>query len=206
MSPLGFATLGGLLIYLAAFALLSRLAARAAGQSVWRLGRAEGRDRWSAWGFRLVFALAVLGPLVQVAVPVLREGDPIWREARGAGQVLPACLLAVLGALLALAGQIAMGASWRVGVAAGAVGALVTAGPLEVSRNPVFMGQFLLLGGVALAVPSLPGLAAVLLFWLSARAQVQSEEHLPEARHGEAWRACAARVPRWPGLPRRSVA
>ena len=38
---------------------------------------------------------------------------------------------------------------------------------------------------------------AVLLFWLSARGQIMSEERLLETRFGEAYRTYRARVPRW---------
>jgi len=57
----GFATLGVLALYLALFFLASSLAARAAGRPVWLFGRATGRDRLAALGFRVAFALAFVG-------------------------------------------------------------------------------------------------------------------------------------------------
>ncbi|WP_161596449.1 methyltransferase family protein [Paracoccus aeridis] len=88
-----------------------------------------------------------------------------------------------------------MGASWRVGVAEDALGELVTEGLFRVSRNPVFTGQLLLLAGVALSIPAVLTWMAVLLFWLSARGQIMSEERLLETRFGEAYHACRSRVP-----------
>lgn len=197
MTIFGFATLGVLALYLALFFLASSLAARAAGRPVWLFGRATGRDRLAALGFRVAFALAFVGPLLQTAVPALREADPLWREPAAPLWSLPGHLLAVLGAMLAWAGQVGMGASWRVGVAEDATGELVAEGLFRVSRNPVFTGQLLLLAGVALSIPAVQTWMAVLLFWLSARGQIMSEERLLETRFGEAYRAYRARVPRW---------
>lgn len=200
MTLLGLATLSLIPLYLAVLALGSGLAAQAAGRSVWLLGRPG--NGWSAWGYRVAFGLAFFGPLSQTALPSLHEVDPLWREAGGPFWSLPGQLLAVVGALLAVAGQAAMGTSWRVGVAKEAVGELVTEGPFRISRNPVFVGQFLLLAGVALAVPSTPALIALLVFALAARRQVVAEERLLDAQHGASFQAYRARVPRWLRLVR----
>jgi len=130
----------------------------------------------------VAFALAFLGPLLQTAVPALSEGDPLWMGSSAPLWSLPGHFLAISGAMLAWAGQIGMGASWRVGVAEDATGELVAEGLFRVSRNPVFTGQLLLLTGVALSVPSVLTWVAVLLL---------------ETRFGEAYRAYRARVPRW---------
>jgi protein-S-isoprenylcysteine O-methyltransferase Ste14 len=95
-----------------------------------------------------------------------------------------------------------MGASWRVGVQDGAAGALVTGGLFDLSRNPTFVGQGALLAGVALALPSVSTVFAVLLFGLAASLQVRSEERTLATALGEPYRVYLARVPRWLGLPR----
>lgn len=202
MSAFGLASLGVLALYLALFFMASGWAARAAGRSVWLFGQATGSDRWSAWGFRLAFGLALLGPLLQTAVPRLHQDDPLWLELGGPLWGVPGHFLAIAGAMLAFAGQIAMGVSWRVGVARDAVGDLVAGGLYEISRNPVFAGQLLLLLGVAFAIPSVPTVLAATLFWLSARSQIRTEERVLEARFGEDYRAYRARVPRWVGTGR----
>ena len=76
MTIFGVATLGVLALYLALFFLASNWAARAAGRPVWLFGRATGRDRLAALGFRVAFALAFVGPLLQTAIPALSEADP----------------------------------------------------------------------------------------------------------------------------------
>ena len=79
------------------------------------------------------FALAVLGPLLHRLDPLDLTGLP----------ALPGHLIAVTGAMLAFAGQVGMGAFWRVGVQEEALGALVTEGLFRVSRNPESYPQFL---------------------------------------------------------------
>lgn len=79
---------------------------------------------------------------------------------------------------------------------------LVTTGPFRISRNPIFLGQFLLLAGVLLASPSLLTLAGLALFTASASIQIRSEERLLKARHSDAYDRSAQQVPRWIGFGR----
>lgn len=205
VTALGWATWGVLAFYLLAFAGAGRLAARAAGRSIWLFGQAQGRERLAASVFRLAFAAALLGPLALLAWPQLQSLDPFHGAA-----VLPVMvvghLIAVAGSLLAFAAQASMGASWRVGVREDAVGALVTDGLHGLSRNPTFLGQGLLLVGTALALPSIPTVLGALLFWFAARSQVASEECVLSGALGDAYRAYAARVPRWIGPLRQDAA
>ncbi|WP_046863422.1 methyltransferase family protein [Microvirga massiliensis] len=63
--------------------------------------------------------------------------------------------LVALGSAIALMSQYHMGASWRVGAAPGELGPLVDTGPFALSRNPAFLGQAILLLGLALVFPDL---------------------------------------------------
>lgn len=76
--------------------------------------------------------------------------------------------------------------------------ALVTRGPFRFTRNPIYLGNALLLAGIALASGNawfLPAAAAAAL--LTQRlAIVREEEHLA-ARFGAEWEAYRARVRRW---------
>lgn len=81
-----------------------------------------------------------------------------------------------------------------------AAGRLVTAGPFGFSRNPIYLGNTVLLAGLAAALAN-PFflLAAVLNVPLVNRLAIAREEAHLDARFGDAWRAYAARVPRWIG-------
>lgn len=178
------AALALLLSYLALFFAGGRMAARAAGRPVWLFGQARGRMRWAAAGFRASFVLALAGPVV-LPGPAL----PVTGFA-GMG-------LASAGAMLAFAAQMSMGASWRVGVAEGQTGALVTNGLFAFSRNPTFLGQAMLLAGAALATLSPLCLIGTALFLWSAQTQIRAEERLLQGAHGTAYQTWAATVPRW---------
>ena len=199
ISPFGWSALAVLLLYLTLFFWGGAMAARAAGRSIWLIGQATGRDWLAAVGFRAAFGLAILGPLVWLTVPPLRSVDPLWTDQGATFVSFVGQLLAILGAMIAFAAQMAMGASWRVGVDPAAVGSLVSGGLYGISRNPTFVGQLMLLAGVALAIPSLPAVVAVLLFWVSANAQIRSEEHVLETALGAPYLTYRAQVPRWIG-------
>ncbi|WP_187393948.1 isoprenylcysteine carboxylmethyltransferase family protein [Oceaniovalibus sp. ACAM 378] len=201
ISPFGWSAIAVLLLYLALFFWGGAMAARAAGRSIWLFGQATGRDWLAAVGFRAAFALAALGPLVWLALSPLRSVDPLWTGQGSIFVSFAGHLLAILGAMIAFATQMAMGASWRVGVDPAAAGSLVSGGLYEISRNPTFAGQLMLLVGVALALPSLPAVIAVFLFWLSANAQIRSEEHVLETALGAPYLTYRAQVPRWIGRP-----
>ena len=201
MTPIGCASLGVLVLYLAAFFAGSAMAEKSAGRPVWLFARTTGAEARAAFGFRLAFGFALLGPLLLTAFPSIAGLDPFWSPV-GLLAGLPVHLIAVAGAMLAFAAQMAMGASWRVGVEEGAVGALVTGGLYDLSRNPVFLGQLVLLAGVALAIPSVPGAAAVGLFWWSASLQIRSEERILTQTLGQPYRHYLASVPRWFGFHR----
>jgi protein-S-isoprenylcysteine O-methyltransferase Ste14 len=111
-------------------------------------------------------------------------------------------VLAALGAMLGFAAQRAMGASWRVGVKEAENGARMQGSLFRLSRNPTFLGQLLLLIGVALAIPSLPTLAGALLFFWSASMQIRSEEAALAAANRADYDAFRRTVPRWIGRPR----
>lgn len=112
-----------------------------------------------------------------------------------------ACLVG-LGILGALASQVTMGDSWRIGVAAEETTALVTRGAFASVRNPIF--SFMILSGVGLValLPNLYSALALVLTFAGIELQVRAvEEPYLEKVHGPAYRAYAARVGRFlPGV------
>jgi protein-S-isoprenylcysteine O-methyltransferase Ste14 len=82
------------------------------------------------------------------------------------------------------------------------LGPLIVTGPFAVVRNPLYIGNALIWVGFALTsrlVWAAPVIAVLIL--AEYHAIVRWEERLLESRHGAAYRAYAACVPRWfPGL------
>lgn len=78
--------------------------------------------------------------------------------------------------------------------------ALVTKGPFAFSRNPIYLGNTLMMVGAGLAFGNpwliATGLTAALLV---ERLAIRREEQHLEARFGQAWRDYSARVKRWFG-------
>lgn len=81
--------------------------------------------------------------------------------------------------------------------------ALVTTGPFALSRNPIYLGNTLVLAGFALAFAAPWFLAAAAAeAWLVTRLAIRREEAHLQARFGAAWTDYASRTPRWLGLPK----
>lgn len=195
----GWATLIVLGTYLALFFWGGLLAAHSSGRAVWLFNRATGTVAWAARGFRVAFASAFFGPLLWLAVPSLHKADPLWAEGAQLTSGFAGLLLSIVGSMLAFAAQMSMGDSWRVGVQMGESGPMVQGGLFRFSRNPTFLGQLLLLAGVALAIPAAPTTLAAFLFFVSAQTQIRTEERVLSAANGEAYANYCRTVPRWIG-------
>lgn len=129
---------------------------------------------------------------------------PHWEPALGRpdwSQIPPlrwiASLVLIVGTLIVVAGQQSMGGYWRVGVPKDGPGALVVRGLFRFSRNPVFVGMFKMTLGVFLWSPTFLSAAALPLAAAMMAAQARVEEEALTAKYGEAYRAYAAKTPRW---------
>lgn len=186
--PFLSATLMG--AYLAAFLALTARSARAAERPAWLFGLG-GRQGLPALLFRLSFAGALVYPALLAAGVPPALVDPSL-PVRLAG-----LLLALSGGVFAVHAQHHMGTSWRIGSAAGHSGAIVDTGPFRRSRNPVFVGQVMLLAGFAITRPDVVQLALTAVLVLAVRLQVRVEEDVLVQDLGAAYRAYRQRVPRW---------
>ena len=205
MSGFGWAALALLVGYLARFFWGSTVAARAAGKPVWLFARATGRDWLAAFGFRAAFALAFFGPLLWLALPLFQKVDAFWTDGKALTLGPIGVFIAGFGAMVAFAAQMSMGTSWRVGVVGGQTGSLVSGGHYQFSRDPTFVGQAVVLAGVALALSAVPTILAAILFHWSATTQVRSEEVALSQALGSNYDRYAALVPRWIGLRHRET-
>ena len=75
---------------------------------------------------------------------------------------------------------------------------LMTTGVFRFTRNPMYLGFLLTLGGVALLLGSVtPWLVIAPFIWLLDRAYIAVEEQMLAKTFGAAWDAYRARVRRW---------
>lgn len=76
--------------------------------------------------------------------------------------------------------------------------ALVTQGPFRFSRNPIYLGDLLLMAGILIALDAAAGVVMVPFFgWLLADRFIRLEEKVIEAEFGEDFRSYMAKTRRW---------
>jgi protein-S-isoprenylcysteine O-methyltransferase Ste14 len=109
-----------------------------------------------------------------------------------------------VGIVATVAAQLAMGASWRIGVDPAERTSLVTSGPFALVRNPIFTATLVTFLGLTPAVPSLLSIIGLIVLVVGVELQVRrvEEPHLLDV-HGAAYVQFAARTGRFlPGLGR----
>jgi protein-S-isoprenylcysteine O-methyltransferase Ste14 len=173
---------------------------RTGSTGVHGLGGRPGSVEWIAGvGFTVALLIGATAPLLALLGVV----EPIARLDTNAIQT-GGFGLALGGIGLTFYAQMAMGASWRVGVDRGERTALVTSGPFALVRNPIFAAVFPTALGLALLVPTwiaFVGLV-VLVIALELQVRVVEEPYLLRA-HPNEYAGYAARVGRFvPGVGR----
>jgi protein-S-isoprenylcysteine O-methyltransferase Ste14 len=165
-----------------------------------RAWRPDGSPEWWALAGTDVgyLAVGVGSPLAYfTGLPLFDLMDrPVLR---GVGVVL-----AVLGVVLALIGQLSLGTSWRIGIDKAERTALVTTGVFGIVRNPIFAAVIVTFLGLTLMLPTPIALTGILVTFTGIQVQVRvaEEPHLRRL-HGAAYADYASRVGRFlPGLGR----
>ena len=163
----------------------------------------SGRPGSADWLGGVLFVVALA---LGFAAPVLDLAALVEPIAALDGHTVHAigAVLAIAGIALTLYAQNAMGASWRIGVDENERTGLVTDGPFAVVRNPVFAAMLPTSVGLAMLVPSVPALLAVVALFVALELQTRAvEEPYLLRAHGAAYADYAARVGRFaPGIGR----
>jgi len=155
---------------------------------------------WLAGAFASVgLALAPLAPLATIRG---WPGGAILID--NAALHLAGAALVALGITGALAAQLSMGDSWRIGVDDGETTQLVTDGLFRWVRNPIFSFMWVSAAGLVLLVPNALSLSAAALTVLGIELQVRAvEEPYLKRTHGAAYARYTAAVGRFvPGIGR----
>ena len=183
--------------YLVVFFVLTAKAAEKAGRPVWLFGVGRERQALPALLFRLTFVFGAFYPPLWEAWAIYDGRTQLWSSLHEGAFEIAGLLVMAAGAVLALAAQRHMGASWRIGAAKGHQGAIVDDGPFAISRNPVFVGQALLFIGSLAVFPSIPQAVAVAALLAAIHLQVVIEERVLAAELGQPYADYRRRVRRW---------
>lgn len=183
-------------VYLSlAFGLRSLLQWRATGSTGFiGVGGRPGSPEWLA-GVLFVVALAMGATAPALALAdALEPVDALNQTAAHATGIG----LALLGVCLTLYAQIAMGASWRIGVNPDERTDLVTSGPFAVVRNPIFAAMIPTALGLTLMVPSVLAIFGfvALIVALELQVRVVEEPYLVRVQ-GAAYARYAAQTGRF---------
>ena len=152
-------------------------------------------------GLLIVFFAVMLGQAIVATQPrsvdlLVAENGALHQALQIAGAVLMLCGIA----LLAVA-QLHLGASWRIGIEAGAKPGLVTDGLYRYSRNPIYLGLLTTLVGYCALLPTVLSVILLIGTYIGMRAQIAGEEAYLIATYGDAFRNYARRVGRLvPGI------
>jgi protein-S-isoprenylcysteine O-methyltransferase Ste14 len=134
-------------------------------------GRPGSGEWWGGVLFVVAIVLGVAGPVVQLADVV----DPV-SALDVAGAQVAGLALAVVGIGLTLLAQVAMGASWRIGIDETTRTDLVTAGVFGLVRNPIFSAMIVGAAGLALLAPNVVSLVGLVGLILAIQLQVRRGE------------------------------
>jgi protein-S-isoprenylcysteine O-methyltransferase Ste14 len=153
---------------------------------------------------RLAGVLFVVGLAMGAAAPALALAgvfEPV-PALDGALSNTVGVVLGIVGIGLTFGAQLAMGDSWRVGVDPEERTKLVTDGPFELVRNPIYSAMLPTVFGLVLMVPSVIAIAAFITLLVALELQVRLvEEPYLRQVHGRAYVEYAATVGRFvPGL------
>lgn len=155
---------------------------------------APGSTEWSGG---VLFAVALVLGAVAPALDLAGALDPIGALDGDFGHQAGAGLF-FGGLATTLIAQFSMGDSWRIGVDRSETTQLVTEGPFQAVRNPIFAGMIPTSLGIALLVPNVVAVVAVVLLFAALQIQTRlvEEPYLLQV-HGSAYRDYAARVGRF---------
>ncbi len=153
--------------------------------------------------FMALLVATTLQAILTAFVPNFVAANQILVWSHPVAATLGGTLLLTAGLLFMAMAQRHLGASWRIGIEEDARPGLVVRGLYAISRNPIFLGMFIVLAGLVVLTPTWLSLAVLVGSILCVRAQVLEEEAYLSAAYGKKYRRYARVVGRFvPGLGR----
>jgi protein-S-isoprenylcysteine O-methyltransferase Ste14 len=180
--------------FAAAFGFRTVVQLRTTGDTGWRLRSGGAAAAAGSAGLLVALVLAVAAPLADLA------GLARWSALDKPAIAGASVTLIVVGSLLTVWAQLAMGASWRIGYDPAELTALVTRGPFRFVRNPIYTAMLVTL--VGLALPNLVSAILLVVAGVALEIQVRAvEEPHPLRTHRDEYAEYLAHTGRFvPGI------
>lgn len=153
---------------------------------------------WSKIGFGIAILVGLAAPIAAVAgLDNIAALDAEWLQIAGIA-------LTVIGILLTVAAQYAMGESWRIGVDPSERTELVTEGAFRLVRNPIFSAMLITATGLAMIIPNVVSIIGLIALIAALETQVRLvEEPYLLTLHNDTYRLYARTAGRFaPGIGR----
>jgi protein-S-isoprenylcysteine O-methyltransferase Ste14 len=140
----------------------------------------------------MLYAAALVASwILQMVAPLLATRVPLWVRAAGCGII-------VFGLIFDFGAMLALHRARTTILPNRAASSLVTAWPFSVSRNPIYLGNTLALGGLTLllAWPWLFVMTVITVMLVRKLAIDREERHLAQV-FGDTWLDYRSKTPRW---------
>jgi protein-S-isoprenylcysteine O-methyltransferase Ste14 len=157
--------------------------------------------RASEWFAGTLFVVAIAVGAVAPILALFDVLEPVSALDGAVGHGI-GLALAAAGIVLTFLAQLAMGDSWRIGVDSDERTRLVTDGPFQLVRNPIYSAMIPTVLGLMLMVPSVVAIVGLvgLVTALELQVRIVEEPYLLHT-HGDGYASYAARVGRFiPGV------
>jgi len=171
----------GALIYWGGVAIHARRIRKRTGKSANLKPRTpKEKFLWLGWTFM------ILGWLLQ---PIFISGSDLPAKFLNPLTLIAGIALTFLGYACTLWCYAIMGDTWRIGVNRNEKTSLITRGPYNVIRHPIYGFQIVMLAGATLLLPTLFSIVIMVVHFICVQAKADDEESYLLGVHGETYRA-----------------
>jgi protein-S-isoprenylcysteine O-methyltransferase Ste14 len=146
---------------------------------------AKEKALWFGW---FVVILAWIGQPLLIGGRVVKPGLSTWPALLHPGSLVAGLALVALGYAGTLWTYAAMGDAWRIGIDPKEKTPLVSRGPYQRVRHPIYLFQIVMLAGAALLLPTAVSFATLATHYICVLIKARDEERYLTAVHGDAYR------------------
>ncbi len=183
--------------FLITFILPTRRVWRRTGVNPFVVPNDDSAQGFTGKVFRILTVMTLVAVGINAFIPDWNQYLlPVWYFERESLRWL-GWLILHASLLLIVIAQSQMKESWRIGIDEKNRTELISSGIFRFSRNPIFLGMRLTMGGLVLVLPNALTVVAYALTWTVLQIQVRMEEAFLTKMHGETYQNYLRTTPRW---------